>query len=201
MISVVERSPFCSGVILYYDTLYNYEVFTLYPMLHLKCTLAVVFLPLAGWWWFERSVWITEWLLGHNEGFQRFVIWLISTLQSSGFVTIILLGVGYVLSSLVKLLFWPTGTLTRQWGIPALVFWLAVVGLEASGIFNGYSIRYIGMLSIDGQPPPEWGRWLSGIPLALLFAIGPEGLVRWSFVSIAMWWRQVVGQRMVTGKG
>ncbi len=90
-------------------------------MLHLKCALAVVFLPLAGWWWFERIVWITEWLLGHNEGFQRFVIWLISTLQSSGYVTIIILGAGYVLSSLFKLLFWPTGMLSRKWGFAALV--------------------------------------------------------------------------------
>ncbi|WP_322510901.1 hypothetical protein [Chloroflexus sp.] len=160
-------------------------------MRHLRFFFALGLIPIAGWWWFESNVVITEWLLGHSEGFQRFVIWMIATLQSSGYVTILVLGALYVLASLIELLLWPTGQLARRVGSSALIFWLAVVGLEAIGIFNGYSVRYFGMFAVDGQPPPEWGRWLSGIPLALLFAIGPEGLIRWSLLTMIAWGRQV----------
>ncbi|MGQ9613891.1 MAG: hypothetical protein ACUVSL_15245 [Chloroflexus sp.] len=170
-------------------------------MRYLKPFLIVLLLPLAGLWWFGINVLITEWLLGHSEGFQRFVIWLISTLQSSGYVTIILLGVGYVLISLLEMILWPTGTLTRRWGVSALIFWLALVGIEAIGIFNGYSIRYTGMLAIDGMPPPEWGRWLSGIPVALLCAFAPEGLIRWALLQVWVWWRQWFVRPVVVGEG
>ncbi|OAN40541.1 hypothetical protein A6A03_04305 [Chloroflexus islandicus] len=170
-------------------------------MRYLKLLLAFAMLPLAGWWWFESNVFITEWLLGHSEGFQRFVIWMISTLQSSGYVTILVLGTVYVLASLLEIIFWPTGTLTRRWGASALIFWLAVAALEAIGIFNGYSIRYFGMFAIDGQPPPEWGRWLSGVPLALLFAIGPEGLIRWSLLTMFAWGRQFFTRPVAVGEG
>lgn len=170
-------------------------------MRHLKLALALALLPFAGWWWFESNVFITEWLLGHSEGFQRFVIWMISTLQSSGYVTILVLGSGYVLASLIEMIFWPSGALTRRWGASALIFWLAVVALEAIGIFNGYSIRYFGMFAVDGQPPPEWGRWLSGVPLALLFAIGPEGLIRWSLLTMFAWGRHFFARPMAVGEG
>ncbi|WP_298821714.1 hypothetical protein [Chloroflexus sp.] len=160
-------------------------------MQHLKSVIALGLLPLAGWWWFESNVFITAWLLGHSEGFQRFVIWMISTLQSSGYVTIIVLGVVYLLSSLIELIWWPTGGMAKRWGVTAVIFWLVVVGLEAIGIFNGYSVRYFGMFAVDGQPPPEWGLWLSGVPLALLFAAGPEGVIRWALITIATWSRQI----------
>lgn len=170
-------------------------------MRHLKLVLALALLPLAGWWWFESNVFITEWLLSHNEGFQRFVIWMISTLQSSGYVTIIVLGTVYVLFSLIELLLWPTGALARSLGISGLIFWLTVVTLEAIGIFNGYSVRYFGMFAVDGQPPPEWGRWPSGVPLALLFAIGPEGVIRWSLLTMFAWGRHFFARSVAVGEG
>ncbi|WP_322489629.1 hypothetical protein [Chloroflexus sp.] len=170
-------------------------------MRYLKLLLALVVLPLAGWWWFQSNVFITEWLLGHSEGFQRFVIWMISTLQSSGYITILVLGTVYVLASLLEIIFWPTGTLTRRWGASALIFWLAVAALEAIGIFNGYSIRYFGMFAVDGQPPPEWGRWLSGVPLAVLFAIGPEWLFRRSLLTIIVWGQQFFIRPVVDSNG
>ncbi len=170
-------------------------------MQYLKRLLAPGLLIFAGWWWFESNVLITSWLLGHSEGFQRFVIWMISSLQSSGYVTIILLGAIYVLASLIELIWWPTGGLAKRWGMAAIVLWLVVVGLETIGVFNGYSVRYVGMFAVDGQPPPEWGRWVSGIPLALLFAVGPEGLIRWALLTLAEWLRQIAARLRLAQKG
>ncbi len=166
----------------------------------LKLLLALIALPFAGWWWFQANTLITAWLLGHNEAFQRFVIWMISTLQSSGYVTLIVLGAAYLLVSLIELLLWPTSALSRRIGATALVFWLAVVGIETAAIFNGYSVNYAGMFAIDGMPPPEWGRRLSGIPLALLFAIGPEAMARWALLAFGAWWRQRSAARLMAGE-
>jgi hypothetical protein len=141
----------------------------------LRVALAVIAAVAAVWLWWQAATVATAYLLGENERFQEFVILLIAELGASGSLTLLLLGSGYALISLLQLLCWPNLPVQRRLGAPALVLWVVITLAEVALHYAGLTPYEQALIApISSAAPLLIGFRLIVAPIT---ALGPELLL------------------------